>query len=414
MQKQNPCRFLIRSSYLRCLPLGLLILLVVTTGCWDRSEVEKLAIVAGLGIDLIPGPEPILLTAQIVNPSGLKKEGGGSSPPVLTLSSKGVSVTDAMRKFAEISPRRLFYGHTRVVIIGERMARAGLRPINDYLERAPELRRTFWMIVTPKTAKDILSASLGQENIPALGIVEMIQEFQHSSSAVVAQQKDFLATLTGKSGAAFASKLELVDEAAAGEEEDSGNPSNNSKNKNQLRLTGTAAFQTDKLAGYLSDAESRGLLWITGRLSGGTVVISCPDDKEDKISLFIERTKSKVTPVIRDGEIKININVDEEASISEITCKNMDISKPDTVKKLEDLQNKEIEERIMMTIKKCQTLKADILQFANAIHTRYPKLWKQKYEENWPEHFSKMEVSVTVKSKIRRVGMTSKSGKAIE
>ena len=50
----------------------ILISTILITGCWDRTEVDKLSIVIGLGIDEIPGANRILLTAQVVNPSAMK------------------------------------------------------------------------------------------------------------------------------------------------------------------------------------------------------------------------------------------------------------------------------------------------------------------------------------------------------
>ncbi|MEF2966723.1 Ger(x)C family spore germination protein [Paenibacillus sp. M1] len=403
----------------RCVALGLILpLMAGTAGCWDRTEVEKLAIVAGLGIDFIPGPEPILLTVQIVNPSGLQKGGGGSSsPPFLTLSATGATILDAMRNFAKASPHRLFYGHTNVIIFGDRMAREGLHPVMDYLARAPEFRRTFWILVTPATAKEILSVKLDLEDIPALGVTEMVKEFRQSAAAVIERQKDFLSGISSKSGAAPVSRLELLDadasinerlqEVTAGDSQQTSMPA---QGKKQLRLNGTAAFRKDKLVGYLSDAESRGLLWITGKLNGGSVIMPCPEDQQHKISFHIERTKSKVIPYFRDGKLNIKIDIEEESSIAEVSCDKLDVSKPETIKQLEELQAKDIEARIKSTVEKCQALRADILRFGDTAYTRFPKLWKERYEEDWPDHFANLPVAVKVTSKIRRAGMTSKSG----
>lgn len=48
----------------------------------------------------------------------------------------------------------------------------------------------------------------------------------------------------------------------------------------------------------------------------------------------------------------MHVEIEEEGTIVENNCKDFKISKPETIKKLEDLQDKKIEERIMMTIKK--------------------------------------------------------------
>jgi hypothetical protein len=47
-------------------------------GCWDETEIKERAIVIGMGLDKIPGNDPILLTVQVINPRTLKNIGQNS------------------------------------------------------------------------------------------------------------------------------------------------------------------------------------------------------------------------------------------------------------------------------------------------------------------------------------------------
>ncbi|MHA6483385.1 Ger(x)C family spore germination protein [Paenibacillus sp. strain BS8-2] len=400
----------------------ILMLVLTSTACWDRKEIDKLAIVIGLGIDKLNGTDDILLTAQIVNPSAMQKDmgGGGQQRPFVVTTAEGETVYDAVRNFSKDSPRRLFFSHNSIIVIGDQLARSGIHDILDYFERDPQFRRTSWMLVAPKTAKEILEAKLDLQKLTAIGIKNMINEFHQSSAVRVVQRKDFMSDLSSKSASAVASRIELINESAGiqkklneasdstGHAEDTEHIS--TKQTKQLRLSGTAVFHKDKLAGYLNSAESRGILWVLGEVKGGAVVAACPGDKNNKVVFRIDRSKKKLRPSYAKGDdsLKMMIEIHEESVIEEMNCKGIDISKPATIKQLEQLLSEDVEKRIMRSVHKTQKMKSDILHFGEAFHRKDPKRWKE-LESNWGDSYAKVDVTVDVHCKIRRVGMISKS-----
>ena len=177
-----------------------------------------------------------------------------------------------------------------------------------------------------------------------------------------------------------------------------------------MRINGTALFHKDKLVGYMNEADSAGLLWLLGEVKGGTVVASCPDDKQNHIVYRISDTKRKLTPSYLGDHLAMHIEIEEEGTINEINCENLKISKPETIDQLDQLQAKEMKKRIKKTIKKAQKLKSDVLGFGNAFYLKDPKKWK-KFEKNWETEFSKVKVTLHVICKNERIGMTSESVK---
>lgn len=390
-------------------------LALFTTGCWDRTEVGKLAIVIGLGIDKISDSDQILLTAQIVNPSAMKKEGGGGQEQAFFIAtSQGKTIYDAIRNFSKSSPHRMFYSHNSVIMIGEQMAKSSIKPIMDYFERDPQFRRNTLILVTPNTAREILEGEFDLERLSALGMEDVISEFSKSPGKLV-QRKDFTNALLSRSHSAIAPKMELIDQEAEvikklkelsyGEERiEIGKMKKKTK---QIRLTGMAIFNNGKLAGYLNDAESRGLLWIIGALKGGAVIARCPEEDEKNFVFEIQEVKTKLFPSFKGEQLKMHVEIESESTIAEVNCSKLDISKPETIKKLEKLNSEAIEKRIMETINKTQELKSDVLLFSESFFHKHPQKWT-KLEKNWGEHFSNIEVTVKVTSKIKRVGMSSK------
>ena len=58
-----------------------MLIIFAFTGCWDRKELNEVGIVMALGIDKDCKDGMIHLTSQVVRPSELKKQGGGSMEP---------------------------------------------------------------------------------------------------------------------------------------------------------------------------------------------------------------------------------------------------------------------------------------------------------------------------------------------
>jgi spore germination protein KC len=378
------------------------------TGCWDHNEVNKLAIVVALGIDKIPGPNPYLVSAQIVNPATIIAKEGSSGKPFFTASVKGNTISEAIHKFSENSPRRFFFSHTAIIVLGDKLARSETKQTLDYFARERQFRRSIWLLVTPKTAQEILQSTLDLEKIPGVGIEGIILQSKKSTIIESTQRKDFIRDITSKSHAAVISKLDLVSQKvneAKGQKkktEGSAPKGGEAKSKSNLQLKGEAVFNKEKLVGYLTDAETRGLLWILGKMQSGPVAFRCQKDK--KVVLNMKSTKSSITPSFNKGKLKVSINIQAEGILKDVNCAKLDVSEIGTIKKLETLANKKIEQDAQRSVLKAQYLKSDIFGFGNQIYRDYPEEWG-KLEKNWDQKFSQMEVDIHVTSLIRQLGV---------
>lgn len=83
---------------------------------------------------------------------------------------------------------------------------------------------------------------------------------------------DFLVRLTSKSSHPFATAIEVFSEEK--QEEQGGDKEG--KMVLRLRAGGTAVFKKDKLVGWLDNAETRGLLWVLGKVQSGILVVPAP------------------------------------------------------------------------------------------------------------------------------------------
>ncbi len=385
----------------RWLALVLIVMVTMTTcGCWSRRELDTLGVVMGMGIDRAKEDGKISLTIQILKPAEAKK--GTTGEGVWTITSSGYTVFDAFRNATMQSERELFLSHNKVIVIGEELARAGIAPLVDFLDRAHEPRRLSYFVIAKGEAKDIILAEHEQESIPAKAIENMIKLYGDTSMAASVNLHEFLKMLASKTTDPIASRIELIGAEGMEREEDS---------QKRLRLTGAAAFLSDKLVGWLNRSETRGFNWIVGKVKSGIIVVKSPIDESQYVSIEIIRASSKIIPEIQDGKVSVTVKINQEGNFKE-QMSNVNLTQPELFSSLERRQAEVIRNEIDAVLQKAQKeWGADIFGFGEAVRREFPKVWKG-LEERWHDEFQNVEVRVQVDAKLRRTGVISTPAKS--
>lgn len=152
-----------------------ILIIMLLTSCWNRRELNELAIVTGIGIDKAPDKEEYEVTFQIVNPSSTATSTGANTGQSTTTvySTTDRTLFGAFRKTSKKTARQLFFAHTQLVVIGEAFARSGINEIFDVFERSHELRLNSTVLVSRGVdANAALKILLPIESLPAIGMVK--------------------------------------------------------------------------------------------------------------------------------------------------------------------------------------------------------------------------------------------------
>lgn len=404
----------------RWLIAALIVIVTITaSGCWNRRELDTLAVMMAVGIDKAKEDGKINLTVQILKPAEVKAPaapgGMGSPTGVWTLTSTGYTVFDAFRNATMQSSRKLFVSHMKVIVIGEEMARSGVAPLVDFLDRDPEPRRLSWFLIAKGEAKDIIEAEHEQEKIPAKALEDLVRGYGATSTAAKVNLHEFLKMLASKTTDPVASRIEIIaaeelekkaKESPEEKREREGEERKEGKPVRRVRLTGAAVFKKDKLVGWLNRPETRGLNWILGKVRSGIIVVKSPKDETQYVSLEIIRASSKIAPEIHDGKVVVTVEVKEEGNLGE-QMSDVDLTKPETFRSLERRQATVIKNEIDSVLRKAQReWGVDIFGFGEAVRRKFPKEWKA-LEKRWREEFPQVEVKVEVTAKLRKVGLST-------
>ncbi|MEI4768162.1 Ger(x)C family spore germination protein [Psychrobacillus sp. FJAT-51614] len=382
----------------KCLVV-LLLLSLSLTGCWDKRELNELAISMALGIDKVD--DEYLASVQVVLPGEVSPiKGSTGRSPVTLFQAKGKTINEAIRNVSNISPRNLYSGHLQMVIIGEEMAKDGISSLLDYLSRYWEVRYDFYLAIAKDSkAEKILNIQTTLENIPAINIFHMLKTSAKNFADTSAISFGRLLTdleREGMEGALTGIKIKGDEKTGSSKQNvESILPSA------FLKFDEIAVFKGDKLVGWLPSEESKGYNTITNHVKNTLGTISCPG--EGKLSIHAKHFKTKLKSKIINGKPEIDINVKVEGNISDVECQ-IDLNKEETLNKLNKLYEEEIKKNINQTVKFVQEeYGSDIFGFGAKIYQKHPKEW-EKLKSNWDEEFKDVQVNINVKVEIRHTG----------
>lgn len=362
---------------------------ILAAGCWNYREIDQLAVVAGVAID--KGiHEKFSITVELVEASSGKEQRTKSK----TVTIEGKTIFDAVRHEISLVGKRIYWSHAKVVIISREVASNGITEVIDWFNRDAETRSDIHILVSKeKSAREILNAKGPTEEVTSFVLDDVLTNERNLSNAPHIEVWRFTNTLAAKGVGTIAPAVDLREE------------------NGQIRphVMGTAIFKYDRLIGFIDGAETKCMLFIQNQLKGGLLVEEIKDKDGDvsAVSLEIFKSRTKIDPMINDGNIEMKIKVEVSTAIDELGG-TVNIIEDDGRMALEERAEKSLKKRIEGIIKKVQTeFGVDIFGFGAKLKEEKNKEWKT-VSGNWGEEFKKIKVNVETKIKIKNSAMLSK------
>lgn len=380
----------------------------LASGCWNKVELDQRAIVAGFGLDKAREEGRLKVTVQVAKPGEIKagaKSEGGAPSAVTVFTGTGYTFFDGLRNLAMVTGKKLFLSEAKILVVGEELARDDIGKATDLYERDAEPSTRNYLLIAKGEAEEVLETEMGLEKIWAYGIGNTVKAMSAHGKAPAIEIADFLEAVESKTTAPVATAVQLVSKGEEkGEikaEEDKARP------PKEIKVSGTAVFRNYKLTGWLDERETRGLLWVTGKIKSGIIVVPAPGDDRRLVAFEIIRAKADIKPEMKDGNLTITVEVEEEGNLGEEQPDSVDVTVPGVLRELEKRKKEAIENEILAAVSRARELNADIFGFGEAVHRKYPGEWKQ-LEANWDEIYPTLEVNLAVDARIRRTGKITK------
>ena len=374
---------------------------MLLTGCPAGREVNKLAIVASVGID--KAGDGYLVTYQIINPKAIASKKSVAESPVILYTDTGKDLFEILRRITTQSPRKIYGSHLRTIVFGEEMAKEGIQKTLDFYVRDHEYRTDFYFLVAKgTTANNILKVITPLEPIPGIKLYDTLEASEESwAPTKTIKIFDLVNDLIADGKNPVLTGVEVRD------------PMNNSNSieslkqsdTSQLILSSLAAFKKDKLAGWLNESESKGYNYITGNVKDTIGFIQY--DEHNQITFEIIKAKAKPKVYLLSDKPAISVEILLKVNLAAQTG-DLDITAKDVLDKTSRKLEEKTENVCNDAIKHTKELEADVFGFGEEIHRAYPKLW-QSIKSDWNKEFVDLPVNVKVDIEINNLGEATKS-----
>lgn len=381
-------------------------LMLILTGCWNNRELEDIGIAVAMGIDKVD--DQYIVTVQLVNPSSISARMGDSSrAPIVTYQEKGKTIFEAIRRLTKTAPRKTFYPHLKMLVIGEKLARDGFAKSIDLLARDQEFRSDFYVVVAKDhRAYEVLNVLVPVEKIAAQNMYMKLKTSADVFAPTLALMfGDLLKDLTSPGKQPVITGIQLTGDPLEGEKMEnlqSVNP------KVRLKYTNIAVFNKDKLKGWLNENESKGYNYVENDVKSTIVTVPCFTNPKENLSVELIDSDTKIKVNSLNSYPEMSVSVKADGNIGEVGC-SIDLTKQDTLNKIEKLVEKDIKSKIEAVINTAQNkYKLDFLGFGEVVHRSEPAYWKG-VKKNWDKEFVKIPIKSKVHVHIHKLGKRSNS-----
>lgn len=366
----------------------LFICIILLSGCWDKKELNNIAVVIGVGIDKVEAEIPIYeITAQVIKPQ--ENDAQGTELPTWSVTAQGETVMSAIKNLNKLSPRRLYWSHLQIIILSESLAKEGVSPIITWFERDRDSRSASYMVVTRGSAQDLLNQQVELGSIPSKAMSDLLDTAEQRQ--IIARQvklRDFTTVLTTPGIDASIDVIEPKE--IRGEVE-------------AYEVNEIAVFKEDKVVGYIEGPEIAGTELLKNNYNYFILEGTCPGQEEEFFAFQTTDFESEDEIIVENEEIRYKVNILVEGNLSDQTC-------PSALMERERLEQTEEEIAEVITsyiedeFETAKEMNADIYGIGQKLRRNYPEDWN-KLKDQPEELLAKVQFEIQVTSNIRRSGL---------
>lgn len=411
--------------------------LTLLTGCWNYRELENNYIVSGMAIDEGKQGHRYHVTFEVLD---VADTGQNAQMKGKLLESEGDTIADAVDNVTKLADKELFYSNCKVIIFSRQIAKDGMTPVLEWINRDPRPRITAQAFVSlENTAGELFlqGGKGGQTGQQSSGAGSQTGQ-QGGGSGSQASQQSGGQEQGGGSGSQqgggqeqggvismqIASSMEStstggesrlmhiydVDNVLLGEGEDLALPclKKSGKKSVPVQVNGTAVFRGDRCVGFLDDELTQDYLFAMNNVENSVMVVG-ERPSDNNISLLIRKCSVSVDPEVNGGKILMRLKIKLQCSFEEENSQRnylLDLG----VKQIENFADNDLREHIGKVVRQMQTqFGCDIFGFGRRIYQEKPKEWS-KLKASWPEKFRSVSVDVEPEVTIINTGLANPKG----
>ncbi len=387
------------------------VMLLVSTGCYDRVEPKELAVISSVMYDKKEdGTYQIFL--EFVKTT-VTMQGGSSGTGTNTIViSEGEAPRIAWANGAKTIEKRMYAGHAHVRLFTEGFAQneEDMTTTLDMLLRDRLTDETPLMVVVKgEEPEKIYAADLSLSDSIGLYIHNM--DYWQSgtiSKGVFVTTLDFTKDFLAEGKQPVAGVIEMAeskDPSKSNLQGSSSSEGDNAKKNTKIVYEGLAAFKGMKLVGYMTGAEAQAYNFITNNIRSEYFALSA---RSNQTGVQVLGSACKIKTTVESGAVTLDLTLTMDLVVN-MEGNSAEITRIQVQRDIEQAFDAQVQQQIKAAIQKAQTeFKSDIFGFGGYVHSQHPQDWKD-LKQNWDDTFAQATVHVTVDSTITKLGETEDS-----
>ncbi|KAB7669395.1 Ger(x)C family spore germination protein [Bacillus sp. B1-b2] len=399
-----PCN---RSKLMRnCLLICIIGMCFVLSGCWDRSELNENSIVTGIAIDK-GDKHKYKISIESTAATELNYRTAQGLAPSFIYTFEGDTIGEITHKFNIATSTHYIFSHTRVLVIGETIAKEGILSFMDFFDRDREIRDDFNIVIAKEgNAVDLLRITNDYQKVSSLKIFPQLDNMLKDwGGTPVMKLNDYIRSYASKGQVPVLAAMTIE-----GSKEKGANIENITKSVPDAvgKIDSLAVFKGGKLQGYLSLEETRLLLWVQNKLEQTSLTIPFEGEENKYFGIRVLRSKTKIKAKEVEGIPQFDIYIDAE-SVLDGSDQKVELKKVHAFNDFEKEANNYLKKEFATLFKKMQTdYEADIFGLGEKLRDQDYKNFK-KYKEDWTVGYKKAKINMHLNTDIKRSGFRNDS-----
>ena len=362
-------------------------------GCWDKKELNQLALVQMMAIDYDAGNYQV--TLQLILPSAEKETVTGDN--LWAMTGEGASVGDAIQKISLAAPRELYLDHLDLVLLGEGLLEQNIEQGLDYLLKENVLRRRTSLLAVQGNAGALLSNSAELAKMDIFYIDNLLKDqsrrIYHSDAMI---NTYYLSVYNGIQDTFVIPRI-LLD---------------GDKDVQNMRLEGAALIQGGKLAAWADREWMLGYYWV----NGGKEILTLQHDElahteneagivgqgaaaKQHRQVVVELEKKKCRwELVSEDPLKMRVTMRSDIKIISGYDSWRDSKEADAIcRQIQQLVEQKAMLQIQNSFSQAKHNQTDAFRLGRWLYAWHPYLIQ---EDRWPEQFATIPIEIRLDTNI--------------
>ncbi|MTW84572.1 Ger(x)C family spore germination protein [Virgibacillus dakarensis] len=363
-----------------------ILILAITSGCWDEKEIGEVNYASTIGIDYVDGQYKLYVQMlDFVNVAKHEGEKQGESAPLFLGKGSGETIAEAVNNLYRTSQQPINWGHIGAIIFSKSVLENGIQKVQQSIQRNGEFRYTPWMFGTKEPIEKILGTS-GFFQLPPLYTIlyKPNDTYKVFSYIEPIRMYSFVSTYKDPGGTALLPSLSFTTGDWVKKEE------KDKMHKETVKVNGVFPISEGKYKQWMSFDEIVGLRWIEPKTSNTPVSIRYHGEMIGMVE--IQKPKAHIKLSGSGKETKFTIEVKLKGFVT-------DLMKELPEKEIERIVKKQIKKEIVTTYQKGIEKNVDVYNLKNKLYRHGMDSEKVRNYQLTEESLTEVFINFHLKSK---------------